>query len=282
MSNISGAQVLITGGASGIGRLMAGEFLSRGARRVIIWDADGEALAETLQSLGAKGKEVAGECIDITRTDDVCAAADRICKTFGPPEILVNNAGIVTGKLFEHHTHAEIDRTMQVNTLAMMQVTRAFLPSILTHGRGHLVNIASAAGMASNPQMSVYVASKWAVIGWSECMRLELEAYGPQFHVTTVTPFYISTGMFDGVRSPIVPIVRPERAVMQILRDIERNRIYSRMPWIVYAMPFFRGILPQRWYDVLIGKWFGIHRSMSGFRGRSGKVMDGSENQNAG
>jgi short-subunit dehydrogenase len=136
--------------------------------------------------------------------------------------------------------------------------------------------------MASNPQMSVYVASKWAVIGWSECMRLELEAYGPQFHVTTVTPFYISTGMFDGVRSPIVPIVRPERAVMQILRDIERNRIYSRMPWIVYAMPFFRGILPQRWYDVLIGKWFGIHRSMSGFRGRSGKVMDGSENQNAG
>jgi all-trans-retinol dehydrogenase (NAD+) len=282
MSNISGAQILITGGASGIGRLMAGEFLRRGARRVIIWDADEKALAKTLESLGDKTGDLVGECIDITRTNDVCAAADRICMTYGTPDILVNNAGIVTGKLFEHHTHAEIDRTMQVNTQAMMHVTRAFLPSILAHGRGHLVNIASAAGMASNPQMSVYVASKWAVIGWSECIRLELEAYGPHFHVTTVTPFYISTGMFDGVRSPIVPIVRPERAVMRILKDVERNRIYSRMPWIVYAMPFFRGILPQRWYDVLIGKWFGIHRSMSGFRGRMVNTRESSENQNAG
>lgn len=282
MSTIRGAQVLITGGASGIGRLMAGEFLRRGARRVIIWDADAKALADALDSLGSGGQTVVGECIDITRTDDVCAAAERTCQTFGPPEILVNNAGIVTGKLFEHHTHAEIDRTMQVNTQAMMHITRAFLPAILANGKGHLVNIASAAGMASNPQMSVYVASKWAVIGWSESVRLELEARGPHFHVTTVTPFYISTGMFEGVRSPIVPIVRPERAVQSILRDVERNRIYSRMPWIVYAMPFFRGILPQRWFDVVIGKWFGIHRSMSGFRGRTSSLSSMSENQNAG
>ena len=123
--------------------------------------------------------------------------------------------------------------------------------------------------------MSVYVASKWAVIGWSESVRLELEAKGLDLHVTTVTPFYISTGMFDGVRSPIVPIVRPERAARKILDDVERNRIFSRMPWIVYAMPFFRGILPQRWFDVLIGKWFGIHESMRGFRGRAEKQHDG-------
>lgn len=271
MSNIRGAQVLITGGASGIGKLMASECLRRGARRIIIWDIDQVALNDSLRAWVSEGYEVLGTVIDITSTDDIQVAASAVIEQFGSIDILINNAGIITGKLFEDHTHSEIDRTMQVNTQAMMHITRAFLPAMIASGRGHLVNIASAAGMASNPRMSVYVASKWAVIGWSESVRLELEAKGLDLHVTTVTPFYISTGMFDGVRSPIVPIVRPDRAACKILNDVERNRIFSRMPWIVYAMPFFRGILPQRWFDVLIGKWFGIHESMRGFRGRAEK-----------
>lgn len=268
MSNIRGAQVLITGGASGIGRLMAEGCLRRGARRVIIWDKDPAPLSEAVRSWVSEGHQVIVKAIDITQTDEVIKAAKAITDRLGPVDILVNNAGIVTGKLFEDHAHAEIDRTIQVNTLAMMHITLAFLPAMLEAGRGHLVNIASAAGMASNPRLSVYVASKWAVIGWSESLRLELEAKGGDLHVTTVTPFYIGTGMFEGVRSPIVPIVRPERAARRILDDVERNRIFSRMPWIVYAMPFFRGVLPQRWFDTLIGKWFGIHNSMQGFRGR--------------
>jgi short-subunit dehydrogenase len=272
MSKIGGAQVLITGGASGIGRLMAQESLHRGARRVILWDIDRNGLAATVQQFKDEGFDVIGEVVDITKTDDVRSSANRILQQFGPVDILINNAGIIIGKLFKDHTHEEIDRTMQVNTQAMMHVTLALLPAMIDAGRGHLVNIASAAGMASNPRMSVYVASKWAVIGWSESVRLELESLGGgDFHVTTVTPFYISTGMFDGVRSPIVPIVRPDRAARKILDDVERNRIFSRMPWIVFAMPFFRGILPQRWFDVLIGKWFGIHDSMRGFRGRGDK-----------
>lgn len=274
MSNIRGAQVLITGGASGIGRLMVEECLRRGARRVIIWDTNPDPLADRVRSWVSEGHQVILKAIDITHTEEVRKAATAITERLGPVDILINNAGIITGKLFEDHTHAEIDRTMQVNSQAMMHITLAFLPAMLLAGRGHLVNIASAAGMASNPQMSVYVASKWAVIGWSESVRLELEAKGGDFHVTTVTPFYISTGMFDGVRSPIVPIVRPERAARKILNDVERNRIFSRMPWIVHAMPFFRGILPQRWFDVLIGKWFGIHESMRGFRGRYEKRTD--------
>jgi hypothetical protein len=245
--------------------------LERGANRLVIWDHDALKLNDTLKDFREKGYNVKGEVIDITKTEDVIRAAFDVHQSCGQVDILINNAGIIVGKFFEAHSHAEIDRTMQVNTNAMMHITKEFLPNMLRSGTGHIVNIASAAGMASNPQMAVYVASKWAVIGWSETLRLEIEQRSKNLHVTTVTPFYISTGMFEGVQSPIVPIVRPKAAARQIILDIERNRIFSRMPWIVYAMPFFRGFLPQRWYDAVIGKWFGIYSSMKEFKGRDSK-----------
>jgi short-subunit dehydrogenase len=105
------------------------------------------------------------------------------------------------------------------------------------------------------------------VIGWGETLRLELESRYPGIHVTTATPFYIGTEMFKGVHSPIVPIVQPETAARKIIEAMEKNRIYARMPWLVYTMPFFKGILPQRWFDALIGKWFGIYSSMKNFQG---------------
>jgi short-subunit dehydrogenase len=266
MSRIAGAKILITGGASGIGKLMGEICLEKGAERLIIWDRDPTKLQETIISMKKGGFQAEGHLIDISRTEEVIRLADSLLATYGEIDILINNAGIITGKFFELHSHEDIDLTMQVNTQAMMHITRVFLPSMLKAKKGHLVNIASAAGMASNPQMSVYVASKWAVIGWSESLRIELEQRSKGIRVTTVTPFYISTGMFEGVRSPVVPVLKPEKAARQILRDVERNRIFSRMPWIVYAMPLVHGILPQRWYDHIIGKWFGIHSSMKNFR----------------
>lgn len=267
MSHIYNATILITGGASGIGRLMGELCLEKGAKRLIIWDMDAEKLNATTTDLKSKGYEVIGELIDITDTLLVIQTATKILQAYGPVDILINNAGIVVGRFFEEHSHADIDKTMQINTQAMMHITLAFLPAMIASQKGHIVNIASAAGLAANPQMAVYVASKWAVIGWSETLRIELESKPGNLHVTTVTPFYISTGMFEGVKSPIVPIVKPTSAARQIIRAIEKNKIYCRMPWIVYAMPFFKGILPQRWFDALIGKWFGIYSSMHQFKG---------------
>jgi len=268
MSQIKNATVLITGGASGIGRLMGELCLQKGAKRLIIWDMDSAKLAETTNDLKGKGYEVVGNLLDITQTEIAIETAKQILNTYGPVDILINNAGIIVGKFFEEHSHAEIDKTMEINTKAMMHITREFLPAMLAAQKGHIVNIASAAGLAANPQMSVYVASKWAVIGWSETLRIELESKSKDLHVTTVTPFYISTGMFEGVKSPIVPIVKPESAARQIINAIEKNKIFCRMPWIVYVMPFFKGILPQRWFDGLIGKWFGIYSSMEQFKGK--------------
>ncbi len=269
MSQIKGAVVLITGGASGIGKIMGRTCLEKGARTLIIWDVNQQLLDESLQAFRGAGFHAYGYIVDVANTDFVVKTAREILLEHGPVDILINNAGIVVGKFFTEHSHAEIDRTMQVNTQALMHITLEFLPAMIQRQKGHIVNISSAAGMAANPQMSIYVASKWAVLGWGETLRLELESQYEGLHVTSVTPFYIGTGMFKGVRSPIVPIVHPESAARQIIRAIEKNHIYCRMPWIVYAMPFFKGILPQRWYDTLIGKWFGIYTSMRDFQGHN-------------
>jgi short-subunit dehydrogenase len=133
---------------------------------------------------------------------------------------------------------------------------------------GHIVNIASAAGMVSNPKMSVYVASKFSVVGWSDSLLLEMRNAKTNVQVTTVTPFYISTGMFDGVKSSIVPIVKPEVAIRKILRGLENNLRYVRMPGIIYWVPLFKGILPAFLFDLIVGNWFGMYKSMDEFKGR--------------
>jgi short-subunit dehydrogenase len=134
--------------------------------------------------------------------------------------------------------------------------------------KGHIVNIASAAGMASHPKLSAYVASKWGLIGWSETLRLELEQSKTNVRVSTITPYYIDTGMFKGVQSPIIPLLKPERVAKGVIRAIEKNKIFARMPWLVYAMPFFKGVVPQRWFDFLLGKVFGVYGSMNTFKGK--------------
>lgn len=92
-----------------------------------------------------------------------------------------------------------------------MHIALELLPEMILRGSGHIVNIASAAGFVSNPKMSVYVASKFAVVGWSDSLRLEMERNKTGVHVSTVTPYYIDTGMFAGVKT-LIPILKPEYA----------------------------------------------------------------------
>lgn len=268
MSEIKNKTVLVTGGASGIGKLMGTLCLEESAARLIIWDIDRKKTEETVHELSQRGYEVHSCHIDVSNTEEICMAAKDINEKWGGVDLLFNNAGIVVGKDFQHHTHHDIDFTMGINTAALMHTTLEFLPGMIERKQGHIINIASAAGMTANPKMSVYVASKWAVIGWSESIRLELEQLSTSLRVTTVTPFYINTGMFDGVRSPLVPIVDQHVAARKIINGVRKNKIFVRMPWIVYALPFFKGVLPQRWLDTVVGKWFGIYKSMHHFKGR--------------
>ena len=268
MSVIRGATVLVTGGASGIGLLTGERLLEAGASRLVIWDIQDRAMRAAADALGARGFQVEVHQVDLADPARLEEGVRALQASGTDIDILVNNAGIVVGRSFVEHSRADISRTMDVNALAPMHLTRALLPSMLARRRGHVVNIASAAGMVSNPGMSVYCASKWAMIGWSDSLRLEMERGRTGVRVTTVAPYYVDTGMFDGVRSRVIPILKPERVARDIVSAIAGDRVFLRLPRILNLLPLVRGLMPTRVFDKVGGEWFGVYDSMSTFRGR--------------
>ncbi len=264
--------VLITGGASGIGRLMGMMALEKGARTLVIWDINAQNIAATTAELSRKGK-VKGYVTDVSNSDAVEASYKKTIAECGDVDILINCAGIVTGNsTFDKMTTAEITRTIGINTIAPMLVARAFLPGMLKRNSGHICTIASAAGMLSNPRMSVYAASKWGAIGWSDSVRIELKNMKSNVHVTTVAPYYINTGMFDGVKSRIIPILKPEHVASKVIRAIERNTDFKGIPFTFRFIRFFQGLLPASWFDVIFGEWFGVYHTMDNFTGRRNSI----------
>ena len=262
------ANVLITGGASGIGKIMGRMALERGAKRFIIWDINLAGIEQTRKELSSYGK-VKGYVVNVADNDVVTAAYRKTVEDCGPIDILINCAGIVTSnKTFDQQTTEEIVRTMNINAIAPMFVARAMLPDMLKRNSGHICNITSAGGMLSNPKMSVYAASKWAATGWSDSVRIELEEMKSNVHVTTVAPYYINTGMFDGVRSRIIPVLKPEYVCKRVIRAIERNTRFRGIPFGFHFIRFCQAILPTTIFDFIFGKVVGIYHAMDEFTGR--------------
>ena len=272
MGKFNDKRVLITGAASGIGRIMGAMALEKGAAALVIWDINQANIDATVAEFKAKGS-VFGYRVDISDQQQVIAAAQKVKEEVGQIDILINCAGIITGnKTFDNCTTEEIRRTMDINTVAPMVVALQFLPDMIARNSGHICNISSAGGLISNPRMSVYAASKWAVIGWSDSVRIELEQMKSDVKVTTIAPYYIKTGMFDGVKSPIVPLMKPEWAARHIIRAIERNKrvkvVTKLIPFPYHFVRFMQGIMPTKVFDWFFGQVFGIYHSMDNFTGR--------------
>lgn len=257
--------VLITGGASGIGKIMAHNLLEQGAT-VIIWDISQKNINDTLSELSPLGP-ISANLVDISNSKSVEEAANDVLTRYKSIDVLINNAGIVVGKRFDESSVSDIERVMAINTNGAMLVVHAFLPSMLKQGSGNICNISSSAALVANPNMSIYAASKWAVLGWSDSLRLELKKTGVK--VTTIMPYYISTGMFDGVHSRILPILKPEKVANVILKAIRKGKkqrtIYF---WFYRTLRIWQGCLPISVYDFILGKIFGIYSTMDHFVGR--------------
>lgn len=268
MSKIEGKRVLITGGASGIGKIMGRIVLEKGADTLIIWDISQESIDRVAAEYAPLGN-VRGYRVDVSDAAAVAAAYAEVKRDCGEVNILINCAGIVRGnKTFDKQTIDDIRLTMEVNAIAPMVVALQMLPEMIARDEGHICNIASAAGMISNPKMSIYAASKWSVIGWSDSVRIELHQARSKVRFTTVAPYYINTGMFEGVHSPIFPILDPERTSRKIIRAIERNKDFRGIPWSFHFIRLMQGICPTAVFDFLFGKCFGIFSAMDNFTGR--------------
>ena len=265
---ISNSKILITGGASGMGKMMGEMALIKGAKMLVIWDINQENINSTVAELSRYG-EVRGYRVDVSDYDMVQKGYEQVVEDCGAIDILVNCAGIITSnKTFDQQTQQEITRTIGINTIAPMFVTRAFLPDMLKRNSGHICNITSAGGMLGNPRMSVYGASKWGAIGWSESLRIELKAAHSKVRVTTVAPYYTNTGMFDGVKSKVFPILKPEFVSRKIIRAIEKNTIFAGIPFGYHFIRFWQFILPFHLFDFIFGEVFGIYHTMDHFTGR--------------
>ena len=186
--------VIVTGASKGIGLAIARSFASRGASVLMVarGSVDLESAAETLREEGGK---VATLSVDVTLDTAPSSVIDRCIEEFGQIDCLVNNAGRSMRAAVMDTTEADFRELMELNFFALMRFSQAAMPHLLSR-KGHLVNVSSLAGKTAARYMGAYPASKFAVTGYSQQLRLEL---GPEgLHVMTVCPGPVDTGLMDG------------------------------------------------------------------------------------
>lgn len=270
-TRLAGATLLVTGGGNGLGRRLALGAAARGSR-VVIWDVDAARGAAVRDEIRAAGGSAEAQAVDVTDISAVKAAS----AVAGPVDIVVNNAGVVSGRRLLDATDQDIERTMQVNVMSLYWVTRAFLGGMAGRGRGTVVTIASAAALVGVARQTDYSASKFAAFGFDESLRAELRAARTGINTLVVCPYYIDTGMFDGVRTRwprLLPILREEQVANQVLDAIEAGRRKLFLPPVVNLLPVLR-ILPVGAFDRLMDV-LGVNRTMDNFTGRSGQQPPG-------
>lgn len=274
MKDVAGKRVLVTGAAMGLGKSFALRAVKERAADVVLWDINETALKETAAELAALGgSRIHHFVVDVSDQQGIADAGAAVRAEVGGIDVLVNNAGIVRGNgyFWETENRADIDKTVAINSLAPMYITLEFLPAMVanTGTEARVLTIASSAALVSNPRMSVYAASKWAALGWSDSVRLELEQSGNE-HVkfTTVCPTYINTGMFDGAKGFwFTPMLEQEEVVDTSWSEMKKGSALVVMPWTSRLNRAITGLLPIKVRDFYLNT-VGVYRSMEEFRGR--------------
>ncbi|MEQ9259434.1 MAG: SDR family oxidoreductase [Roseovarius sp.] len=225
--DFEGKTVLITGAASGFGKLLAETLSARGARLVLgdVNEAGLTALAETL------GPEAAALPCDVAREADVAALTETALTRFGRLDIAVNNAGIAPPmKGFLDQTEEDMDRCFAINAKGVFFGMKHQIPAMLAQGAGTILNVASVAGLNAAPKLAAYAASKHAVVGLTKTAAVEFAAKG--IRINAICPFYSATPMvtasdfaeraeFLAQATPMKRLGAPEEVVAAMLALID-------------------------------------------------------------
>jgi all-trans-retinol dehydrogenase (NAD+) len=267
--DLRGKRVLITGAGHGLGRDMALAFAAAGAE-IVATDLIGGDAHSTAAAVRDAGGRAHAYSLDVTDNDMVLAVRRDLLAAAGPPDVLVNNAGIAHGGRFLDVPLVQHHATYKVNLLGQVAMAHAYLPDLIGRPAGHLVNISSASGMIALPYATTYASSKWGVLGFSESIREELRLLGHRHvGVTVVCPSYIDTGMAAGVRVPLFSkMLKSQRVAELVVRAVRKRRDMVLTPALVKLTPVSRGLLPPSWFRRSCD-WLGITKSMSTWHGHN-------------
>lgn len=199
MKTVKNRVAAITGAGSGIGRATA-VLLARNGCDVALSDVNEQGLLETAESCRAHGVRVDTARVDVAKREAVHAWADAVVQTLGAVHIVVNNAGVALGATIEDTRYEDFEWLMNINFWGVVHGTKAFLPHLRAAGEGHIVNVSSVFGLIGVPTQGAYNAAKFAVKGFTEALRQELEVESVPIGVTCVHPGGIKTNIARSAR----------------------------------------------------------------------------------
>lgn len=237
---LRGGVAVLTGAGSGIGAALAPLLAQRGAHLALV-DVNGPALEATAALARAHGVTVTTHEFDLARPESVPAVFDAVLSKHGRASVLINNAGVALGGSFSQLAAADFDWLMSINFAAVVNLTRAFLPLLAREPAAQIVNLSSVFGIVAPPGQTAYCAAKFAVRGFSESLRHELQMAGSSVGVTLVHPGGVRTRIAESARvaaglsvaeaalrkaaAERLLVMPPDQAAARILLGIERREL---------------------------------------------------------
>lgn len=254
VDNIRGKTVAITGAARGIGLATARALLDRGAR-VVIGDRDvtlGESAVARLGTLGP----VSGYPLDVADPESFAGFLEKArADGGGRIDILINNAGVMPVGPFLEHTEAAIRSAVEVNLYGVINGCRLVLPEMVARRGGHIVNIASLAGMLAVPGQALYAGTKFAVVGLSTALADEFAPQGVQ--ISCVMPTFTNTELISGTATGgLTTPVQPEEIAAAVVRTLDKPRTAVSVPYPLRFVAAATAFLPprgRRWLSKRMG-----------------------------
>ena len=236
--SLSGRHVLITGAARGIGLATAELLVGHGAR-VVLADLDAELAASAAASLGASSVG-----LDVTDHAAFTAALDSVESSGGALDVLINNAGVMPIGRFEDCSDDVMYRAFDINVFALMHGTREAIRRMQPRGHGHIVNVASMAGVVPTPGAAIYASSKHAVVGFCESLWWELRGSGVD--LTYVLPALVNTDLSAGMkRTRATRVVEPGDVAAAVVDSLRVPRLDVFVPHSMGAVTKMAGIIPR-------------------------------------
>lgn len=259
--------ILITGAASGLGYMLAEKLLQQQAIVVAV-DINADGLAKMKADFSSWQENIFTYVCDLSQKSKIDLLSKKVLKQHRV-DVLVNNAGIVSGKPFLEIDEKEIEKTMSINLMANIWLTKAFLPGMVDRKSGQVVFISSAAGIIGVNKLSDYCTAKFGIFGFAESLRVEMKKMQSPVKISIVAPYYIKTGMFEGVQtrfSFLLPLLEPDYAVEKIFQTIQKKKDLMIMPATVRLIWPLR-LLGTKIFD-FAANMLGVNETMAHFVGR--------------